>query len=69
MQQLKYWGCELGDHMYNDCTHKGDRLRTMHNNQEEIIVYDNKYTSYMLMHKYIKLVIIIKYNNIKMILN
>jgi hypothetical protein len=31
---IKCWGCE-GDHMYKDCPHKGDRMRTMHNIQED----------------------------------
>jgi hypothetical protein len=34
---IKCWGCK-GDHMYIDCPHKGDRMRTMHNIQEETIV-------------------------------
>jgi hypothetical protein len=29
---IKCWGCE-GDHLYKDCPHKGDRMRTMHNIQ------------------------------------
>jgi len=31
---IKCWGCE-GDHLYIDCPHNGDRVRTMHNIQEE----------------------------------
>jgi hypothetical protein len=30
---IKCWGCE-GDHMYKDCPHKGDRMRTMHTIKE-----------------------------------
>jgi hypothetical protein len=36
---IKCWGCE-GDHLYKDCPHKGDRMRTMHNIQEVDIVDD-----------------------------
>jgi hypothetical protein len=36
---IKCWGCE-GDHMYKDCPHKGDKMRTMKNIQEYDTVDD-----------------------------
>jgi hypothetical protein len=32
--QHNYWGCE-GDHLYKDCAHKGERMMTIHNIQED----------------------------------
>jgi hypothetical protein len=31
---IKCWGCK-GYHMYKDCPHQGDRMRTMHNIKKE----------------------------------
>jgi hypothetical protein len=36
---INYWGCE-GYHLYKDCPHKRDRMRTMHNIEEDNIVND-----------------------------
>jgi hypothetical protein len=36
---IQCWGCG-GDHMYRDCPHKGEKLRTVHNVQEVDIVED-----------------------------
>jgi hypothetical protein len=29
-QLVRCWGCE-GNHLYRDCPHKGERMRTIHN--------------------------------------
>jgi hypothetical protein len=34
---IKCWGCE-GDHLYRYCPHKEEKMRNMHNIQEENIV-------------------------------
>jgi hypothetical protein len=38
-QPMKCWGYE-GDHMYRDCPHKGENMRTVHNVQQADIVED-----------------------------
>ena len=34
---IKCWGCK-GEHMHIYCPHKGDKMRIMHNIQEDTIV-------------------------------
>jgi hypothetical protein len=36
---IRCWGCE-GDQLYKNCPHKGDRMRIMHNNEEDDTVDD-----------------------------
>jgi hypothetical protein len=38
-QPIKCWGCE-GDHMYKYCSHKGDRMKIVHNIHEDDTVED-----------------------------
>jgi hypothetical protein len=33
-QPMQCWGCE-GNHLYRDCPHKGERMRTIHDIQED----------------------------------
>jgi hypothetical protein len=36
---IKCWGCK-GDHMYRDCPHRGENVRTIHNVQQDETVED-----------------------------
>jgi hypothetical protein len=36
---MKCWGCE-GDHMYKDCPHRGEKVRTVHNLQQANTIED-----------------------------
>jgi hypothetical protein len=38
-QYVQCWGCE-GNHLYRDFPHKGERMRTFHNIQEDETVED-----------------------------
>jgi hypothetical protein len=36
---IQCWGCK-GDHMFKDCPHRGEKVRTVHNVQKDEIVED-----------------------------
>jgi hypothetical protein len=36
---IQCWGCK-GDHMFRDCPHKGEKVRTVHNVQQDETLED-----------------------------